>query len=332
MKFNLKKIISCVLIGMTLSQTPIASAERNVKWIMDSDEDNIFDANIEEYYAKFIDHIVRQDEEIHISDDHDINHRVLDIFQYSDYRTLVLHIFYDKDNKLIKCKYLYDKEDGINNLDYIHSELDKVMSNIYTDDMNDWDKVLATYKYICENFTYYKKYAKKDSKYLVPNPYHPENKNLRLINLYDLFTTKQGVCHTFVYFLNYCLQKQNIDCYAIMDQDKDSMDAHLYSMVVIDGKAYNVDPTFEITDKYKLRYFGETATEKSALLRGSDKSYADVRSINIMVDNKEFQVLRDAKGYEYVGNNNWKIKFSNGVKYFNTNNLTLYDEVKVVSK
>lgn len=328
LEINYKKAIGCLLLGCMLATTPICKGEINPKWMMDSNERIILDSETEKNYEEFINHIINQDEEIYLTGDYDKDHRVVDIFEYSDYRMLCSSIFYKPEEKIFKCKYYYSKEDSIANLEWMRNEMNNIMDSIYEPDMNDWDKVLATYKYMCNNFTYYKNYDKSNSKYLIPNPYHPEEKQLRRIYIYDLLKTKQGVCHSFSYFLTYCLQMQGIESYNIVAQELPSLIIHQFVLVNIDGKPYYLDPTYEITHKTKLRYFGETTNERSnndsIWLSGN----APITNVLLNPCGTEFSELRKAKSYKYVGDNTWEIKLPNGTKYFNTNSLSFESKRK----
>lgn len=144
------------------------------------------------------------------------------IYNMKNLKAIAINDTYGINYELID--YLHNKgityvldEDDIEAID----EIDRVLSEIITDDMTDEEKIRSIIIYVVEN-TSYDINLKDES------------------NLNPLATTlkdKKGVCYGFSYTANVLMRIAGITSYQMLNDD------HAWNMVELDGKYYYIDAT-----------------------------------------------------------------------------------------
>lgn len=145
--------------------------------------------------------------------------------------------------------FLKEKYDDI---DAKRAEIDRTvdakLEQIITDDMSEYDKVLAIHDWICKSVEY--KTVKNDSDQ----------------DIYGAFILNQAVCAGYAKAFSYALDKVGIESEVIsgdsINRNGDSV-AHAWNIVYIDDKPYYFDITWDddYNDEVSYVWFGVTSSE-----------------------------------------------------------------------
>ena len=115
---------------------------------------------------------------------------------------------------------------------WLDNEMDSVLSEIITDDMTDYEKILVINNWICENF----EYDKTDA----------ENKQ----DAYSAFVDRKTVCNGYAKTFSYMLSRAGIDSELIIGKctgRNNLIQQHAWNAIVIDGNKYFFDITWNDT-------------------------------------------------------------------------------------
>ena len=114
----------------------------------------------------------------------------------------------------------------------INAEVTKVLDGI-TADMSEYDKVKYIYDYLASNVVY-----------------DESEENCR--DIYGVFVKKKAICGGYSKAFSYLCDRIGIET-ATVTGDADG-EPHMWNMVKIDGKWYNIDVTYAVTDSLVASY------------------------------------------------------------------------------
>ena len=127
---------------------------------------------------------------------------------------------YDTENGIettLNIKYLCTKEQE----EYVDRELKKATHLIISNDMSDYDKIIAINKYIIDRYDY--------------------DYNLKSLSVYSALTTSEAVCQGYSMTAYKMFNYAGIENRIVVGTAKDV--AHSWNLVKIDGKWYQIDIT-----------------------------------------------------------------------------------------
>ena len=135
-------------------------------------------------------------------------------------------------------------------------EFEKLITDILNenlkDDYSDFEKCLALYLYISNNYKYdYDSYNE-----MKDNPFID-------FSAYRFFTRKTGICSECANAYSYLLLQSGVDATVAGGTGSDN-EGHEWSYVTINGKYYHIDPTFAMNSANCLSYFMMTDTQREA--------------------------------------------------------------------
>ena len=82
------------------------------------------------------------------------------------------------------------------------------------------------------------------------------------ISPYRAIMTDKGICQETAGCYAYLLLQVGIDAITCGALNKDSTEAHEWTIVKLDGKYYHCDPTYQCSEKFSVNYFGMNDTER----------------------------------------------------------------------
>lgn len=135
------------------------------------------------------------------------------------------------------------------------AEFEKFITDILNenlrDDYSDFEKVLALYIYVANNYTYdYDLYDRM--KY----------ESVDNINAYRFFTTKHGICAECSTAYSYLLLQAGVDATVCGGNRESDGEGHAWSYVTINGKNYHVDPTYAMGSSNSLSFLMMTDEQR----------------------------------------------------------------------
>lgn len=135
------------------------------------------------------------------------------------------------------------------------AEFEKYITDILNenlrDDYSDFEKVLALYIYIANNYTYdYEVYDRM--KY----------EAVKDISAYRFFMTKHGICAECSTAYSYLLLQAGVDATVCGGNRGSDNEGHAWTYVTINGKNYHVDPTFAMGSSNSLAFFMMTDEQR----------------------------------------------------------------------
>ena len=120
-------------------------------------------------------------------------------------------------------------------------ELDAMVSDIFDktliDSMSNYEKVLAIYKYMETNFSYYGSFIPSENEYV--SEY--DNKNVGRAK--GILTTGHGTCTEFSAAFMVMMRALGFECYTV--QGYFSGGPHTWAIMILDGKDYIFDPQID---------------------------------------------------------------------------------------
>lgn len=150
-----------------------------------------------------------------------------------------------------RFKYRIPKEE----LKAKEAEFEKVVTDILNenlrDDYSDFEKALALYIYINQNYTY-------DHEILENTD--PEN-NYK-ISGYRFLMEKKGICSECSCAYSYLLLQAGVDATLAGGFSSNSGEAHGWSYVTIKGKNYHIDPTYAMGSDNSMAFFMMTDEQR----------------------------------------------------------------------
>ncbi len=82
------------------------------------------------------------------------------------------------------------------------------------------------------------------------------------ISPYRAIMTDKGICQETAGCYAYLLLQVGIDAITCGALNKDSTEAHEWTIVKLDGKYYHCDPTYQCSEKFSVNYFGMNDAER----------------------------------------------------------------------
>lgn len=149
-------------------------------------------------------------------------------------------------------------------------EIDRIISEIITDDMTDEEKIQAITYYVIDNYRYRITKAGESNEY----------------PLSSMFENDGGVCASYAYLTDILLRKAGIESYMVTS---DSLLAgHAWNLIELDGKYYYLDTTnisqIPFISKFVLDHFNVGfyyMTDPAATSFSAMKDYDDAERISI---------------------------------------------------
>lgn len=118
-----------------------------------------------------------------------------------------------------------------------------ILNENLRDDYSDFEKALALYLYISNNYSYdYDSYSKMND-----DPFMH-------FSAYRFLTGKTGICSECAVAYSYLLLQSGVDATVAGGTGTDG-EGHEWSYVTINGKNYHIDPTFAMNTPNGLNYF-----------------------------------------------------------------------------
>lgn len=332
-----KKCASVLLTTLMLVQaSPYANAQIHYVNIEGEEqiyygEDDKFDELTEQeqqYLISFIEKLLRHENDFTLTNNREQDIKIVKHAQGTIYyRTLVYMSLMNDDDK-IHIVYQYENEDqNRQQLNNTYNYMDSILNQIITDDMNDFDKILAIYNYITDNYKYNYNYEKDFTLEVTPGKLKTTYQTIN-----EITDKNEGVCHTFTYMLCYALKKNGINCYPVCGYFN-TTDYHMWCCVEVNGTYYHLDPTLEITRRKKhgkgFRAFLQTDKER---INNKVSKFEDYVLDNIECTDNTFEFFRKVTDATYLGDNVWKLKFGKKVKYLNSNTFEITNDYDKQSK
>lgn len=139
-----------------------------------------------------------------------------------------------------------------------------ILNENLRDDYSDFEKALALYLYIANNYSY-------DYDLLERIEKEPSTD----ASSYRFLTTKQGICSECSVAYSFLLLQSGVDATIAGGTGSDN-EAHGWSYVTINGKNYHIDPTYAMGSGNSLSYFmmNDTQREKENGFKKSETTVA----------------------------------------------------------
>lgn len=307
-----KKLVSLLVAGsIMLTTSPIiAQAQTNDKtpmnpYVIEMGDYDSLTTEGRQLYKQVIDAIRRGDKELEVPGDPDLRIQMYDALQDSMYGEFVtIDPSGLKEGKLVFV-YKYDLGTQTQMIDFIENEMSTILDSLIQPEMNDLDKMLVLYKYFGTRISYNDEYADRVL----------GGEDLSDIKLHEGLSTNKGVCHTYAYLLDYCLNQLGIKTYQAMGRIAGSGVYHQWIVAELDGEYYNFDLTWDRNLGYgvSLDFFGETDFQR-AVDGIYERSYVEHECTD-----KSLRGLQGATSYSYVEDHIFEISYGYETQYYNTN-------------
>lgn len=140
-----------------------------------------------------------------------------------------------------KIRYDLPKEEVKQKIEEFKVLIEGILNETLEDDYSDFEKALALYLYFDENYTY--------------DYYAMENFTDDQLWGYRVFTEKQGICQEFSIAYSFLLLQAGVDATVMSGNRSYDSQGHQWSYVTINGKYYQIDPTYVLGSGGSLAYF-----------------------------------------------------------------------------
>ena len=140
-----------------------------------------------------------------------------------------------------KIRYDLPKEEVKQKIEEFKVLIEGILNETLEDDYSDFEKALALYIYFDENYTY--------------DYYAMENYTDDQLWGYRVFMEKQGICQEFSIAYSFLLLQAGVDATVMKGNRSYDNQGHQWSYVTINGKYYQIDPTYVIGSGNSLAYF-----------------------------------------------------------------------------
>lgn len=147
--------------------------------------------------------------------------------------------------------------------DFVNNETDRIIHNIITKDMTDYEKVKVVHDYLVNTSTF------------------SSNTNTSQYTAYTLLKEKKGVCNAYAMAFSKFMDKLNISNYYVKgdangDTSNNDWALHAWNKVKIDGLWYNIDTSWS----YPIHQHGLHNTYKH-FLNSDDRFYKTHKPDNL---------------------------------------------------
>lgn len=137
-----------------------------------------------------------------------------------------------KGTAAYKVVYLESKKQT----DYVKAEAKKIVAKLITDKMSDIQKEKLLHDYVASNVVY--------------------DKTLRKYTAYEALTTGEAVCQGYTLLTYRLMQEAGIPVHIVTGTVSTGL--HAWNKVMLDGKWYNVDTTWDSQEQVAYNYFNVT--------------------------------------------------------------------------
>lgn len=134
-----------------------------------------------------------------------------------------------------------DADQRDDRLQMIERAAKKALNDIYESNMDEYERVVAVYDWVCTNIEYDN--AAADADIEERNEQHTDS-----WNLYNPFIKQKGVCVGYSKTFQYLCAQLGVECSVVVGDALNSegeTDAHMWNVAKIDGKWYYFDPTWD---------------------------------------------------------------------------------------
>lgn len=140
-----------------------------------------------------------------------------------------------------KIRYDIPKDELKKKIEDFKVLIEDILNETLEDDYSDFEKALALYIYFADNYTY--DYDAADT-FLSDQLWG-----------YRVFTEKTGICQEFSIAYSYLLLQAGVDATVMSGNRSYDKMGHQWSYATINGKYYQIDPTYVLGSGYSLAYF-----------------------------------------------------------------------------
>ncbi|MBO4460398.1 MAG: transglutaminase domain-containing protein [Clostridiales bacterium] len=138
-------------------------------------------------------------------------------------------------------RYDLPKDELKQKIEEFKTMIEGILNETLEDDYSDFEKALALYIYFADNYTY--------------DYYAADNFLDSDLWAYRVFTEKTGICQEFSVAYSYLLLQAGVDATVMSGRRSYDQASHQWSYATINGKYYQIDPTYVIGNGYTLFYF-----------------------------------------------------------------------------
>ena len=343
-KINFKRICASVLAGTMLTGfglntnaladnnqriekfllTEEEQNDPNYSYMINDDYENLFTEEEVLTYNRLIKSILDQEWFYPMDENDERNMLIGEAIYHSPYNMLLEAVGYDPDVNEMVFYYLFDQNEQNQNLSFVQTEMERIREELFEDDMSTLDKLIVLFDYMTHHYAYTMIY---------PKQFILENGTTLKIPLYYLLKYRNGVCHTFSYFIDYFCQLEGIESYLITGYLGKT--GHMWNMVRLDdGELYMFDATTALTKGKPLNNiyicFGITKQEYEMYSFSNPKKYRPLsfRMQHIKTLPSEFRGYMSA---EYLGNHIFKMTKQSGIVYLNTETREVGNTIEEVT-
>ena len=151
--------------------------------------------------------------------------------------------------EMYRCHVLEKRENHVE-LDVIYAEIDKQLAKFITDDMTDYEKEWAVYRWLIREVDY--DWRQNDPAQTAPRAsFEP----------FGALVWGQAVCLGYATTFQLFMDLLGIECITVVGAAFDSEGDHAWNMVKLDGEWYCVDATWDLgrSTAASCRYFNVTS-------------------------------------------------------------------------
>ena len=152
-----------------------------------------------------------------------------------------------------ELKYSIPKDEYLKKVEEFKARVENLIERAVLADDSELEKALALY--ISES-------ARIDYDYDAMGNVSFRSKEGYGISPYRAIMTDKGICQETAGCYASLLLQVGIDAITCGALNKDSTEAHEWTIVKLDGKYYHCDPTYQCSEKYSVNYFGMNDTER----------------------------------------------------------------------
>ena len=152
-----------------------------------------------------------------------------------------------------ELKYSIPKDEYLKKVDEFKARVEDLIERAVLADDSELEKTLALY--ISES-------ARIDYDYDAMGNVTFRSEEGYGISPYRAIMTDKGICQETAGCYAYLLLQVGIDAITCGALNKDSTEAHEWTIVKLDGKYYHCDPTYQCSEKFSVNYFGMNDAER----------------------------------------------------------------------
>ncbi len=206
--------------------------------------------------------------------------------------------FFDEDITSVgdgeyKLSYGLPKDEFLKKVDEFEERIESLIERACMEGDTPFEMTLALYKSESERLTYDYDAAEEDNLSSVAQDLSP----------YRALMTDTGICQEIAGAYAYLLMQVGVDAITCGGLTKDSTTSHEWTVVMIDGKYYHCDLTFQLNEHATLRYFGMDDSQRE--LEGNwDMQYNNYGMTNdiwykdLKLEDKRFEPLWTITSYK----------------------------------